>query len=76
MDSRKNEVVGSSYGLSSSGWVDSKGWLVDHFLENCVSARLLLMLLDGHSSHYQPDLIKYAHKIIRLFCSAYHPHYS
>ena len=47
MDWRKNEVVGSSYGLSSNGWVDSelfKGWLVDHFLENCVSARPLLLL--------------------------------
>ena len=66
MDWRKIEVVGSSYGLSSNGWVDLdlfKGWLVEHFLENCVSVRPLLLLLDGHSSHYQPDLI------IRLFYS-------
>ena len=60
MDWRKNEVVGSSYGLSTNGWVDSelfKGWLVEHFLQNCVSAHPLLLLLDGHNSHYQPDLI-------------------
>ena len=54
------EVVGSSYGLSSNGWVDSelfKGWLVDHFL------------LDSHSSHYQPDLIKYVQDYqVILFC--------
>ena len=46
-----------------------KGWLVDHFLENCVSARSVLTLLDGHSSHHQTDLIKYAQDYqIILFC--------
>ena len=68
----KGEVAGTRYGLSSTGWVDTelfKGWLVEHFLKFAVGGRPLLLILDGHSTHYQPELIKYAreHKII-LFC--------
>lgn len=62
---RKDEVVGTSYGLSDNGWVDSelfKGWLDEHFIVNAVGARPILLLLDGHSSHFQPDLIEYARK--------------
>ena len=46
-----------------------RGWLTDHFLEHAVGVRPLLVLLDGHSSHFQPDLIRFAreHDII-LFC--------
>ena len=63
MEWRKDEVVGTAYGLSSKGWVDSelfRGWLSEHFLAHAVGARPLLLLLDGHSSHYQPELITYA----------------
>ena len=72
MEWRKDEVPGTSYGLSSKGWVDTelfRGWFTDHFLEHAVGVRPLLVLLDGHSSHYQPDLIRFArdHDII-LFC--------
>ena len=72
MEWRKGEVPGTSYGLSDKGWVDTelfRGWLTDHFLEHAVGARPLLVLLDGHSSHYQPDLMHFAkeHNII-LFC--------
>ena len=66
------EVPGTTYGLSSKGWVDTelfRGWLIDHFIHFTVGARPLLLLLDGHSSHYQPDLVRFAkeHDII-LFC--------
>ena len=69
---RKGEINGTTYGLSDKGWVDTKlfqGWLTDHFLPNAVGTRPLLLLLDDHSSHYQPDLITFAkdHDII-LFC--------
>ena len=72
MEWRKGEIPGTTYGLSDKGWVDKelfKGWLTDHLLTYAVGARPLLVLLDGHSSHYQPDLIRYAkeHQII-LFC--------
>ena len=68
----KGEVPGTTYGMSNKGWVDTElfqGWLTDHFLQFAVGARPLLLLLDGHSSHYQPDLVKFAkeHDII-LFC--------
>jgi len=59
---RNGEVVGTSYGLSSNGWVDSelfRDWLSDHFLAHVVGARPLLLLLDSHSSHYQLQLIEY-----------------
>jgi len=50
MEWRNDEVVRTSYGLSSNGWVDSelfRGWLSDHFLAHAVVARPLLLLLDG-----------------------------
>ena len=59
----KGEVVGTRYGLSSTGWVDTdlfKSWLNDHLLKYAVGSRPLLLILDGHSTHYQPALIKYA----------------
>ncbi len=56
MDWRKGEIPGTTYGISISdkGWVDTelfKGWLTDRLLKHAVGARLLLVLLDGHSSH-------------------------
>ena len=63
MEWRKDEVVGTSYGLSSNGWVDSeliRGWLSDHFNPHAVGDWPIRLLLDGHSSHYQPELISYA----------------
>ena len=72
MEWRKGEVVGTAYGLSSNGWVDSelfRGWLSEHFLTHAVGARPLLLLLDGHSSHYQPQLIEYAREFgVIMFC--------
>ena len=72
MEWRKDEVVGTSYGLSDNGWVDSelfRGWLSEHFHSHAVSDRPVLLLLDGHSSHYQPELISYAKQYeVILFC--------
>ena len=67
----KGEVPGTTYGLSSNGWIDMdlfKGWFETHFLRHAVSARPLLLLLDGHSSHYSPDVIRLAkeHNVIIL----------
>jgi len=56
------EVVGTRYGLSSNEWMDTilfKTWLKDHLLKYVVGSRPLLLILDGHSIHYQPELIKY-----------------
>ena len=36
-------------------------WLT-HFLTYAVPARQLLLLLDGHSSHFQPEVLREAKK--------------
>ena len=51
----ENEIPGTKYGLSDKGWITTElfeGWLVEHFLQYAVSMRPLLLLLDGHSTHY------------------------
>ena len=53
------------------GWTDSElfhGWLTDHFLKHAVDSRQLLLLLDGHSSHYSAATICFAkeHDVIVL----------
>jgi len=57
------EVPGTMYGCSDKGWITTdlfKSWLSDQFLINAVSARPLLLILDGHSTHNQPEVIRYA----------------
>lgn len=66
------EIPGTRYGVSDSGWTDRdlfRGWLMDHFLTHAVAGRPLLLLVDGHSSHYDPDTIRFAkeHNVI-IFC--------
>ena len=60
------------YGLSTTGWVDThlfKKWLTNHLLKNAVAERPLLLILDGHGSHYQPELISYAKENgVVMFC--------
>ena len=63
MEWTKGEVPGTTYGLSTRGWIDMdlfKGWFLRHSLQHAVSARPLLLLLDGHSSHYNPEAIRLA----------------
>ena len=68
----KGEVPGTRYGLSKNGWTDQelfKGWLKDHFLIHAVSGRPLLLLVDGHSYHYEPESIRFAKdNSIVIFC--------
>ena len=77
----EGEVPGTTYETSQKGWVDTqlfKGWLTDHFLQFAVSARPLLLLLDGHSFHFQPELIQYAkdHNIIVFYLPPHTTHES
>ena len=37
-----------------------EGWLEEHFIRHAVPGRPLLFL-DGHSTHYQPDVMHFAH---------------
>lgn len=67
----KGEFPGTKYGLSGNGWINTElfeSWLSEHFVEHAVSARPLLLLLDGHSTHYQPQSVRFAkeHGVIML----------
>jgi hypothetical protein len=68
----KGEVPGTLYGMSDSGWMDSElfsNWFSNHFLKHAVSSRPLMLILDGHSSHYTLELVNTAaeHDVI-IFC--------
>ena len=59
------ELPGIKYGCSESGWITTdlfESWLTDHFLIHAVGAPPLLLLLDGHSTHYQPRVVQDARK--------------
>lgn len=59
----KGEVPGTLYGLSRNGWMNSElfyHWFIHHFLQYAPPSRPLLLLLDGHSSHYSPITVKLA----------------
>ena len=66
------EVPGTVYGLSDKGWIDTElfeQWFDHHFLHYAPPARPVLLLLDGHSSHYQPSVVrKAAANGVILFC--------
>jgi len=66
------EVPGTIYGMSKSGWMDGELfplWFRCHFLKYAPSDRPLLLLLDGHSSHYNPQVIREAAQSgVILFC--------
>ena len=66
------EVPGSMYGLSESGWIDGELfdlWFRHHFLSHTPPLHPLLLLLDGHSSHYTSSVInKAAEEGIIMFC--------
>ena len=59
------EIPGTVYGLSSKGWIDQELfhlWFTQHFIKYAPTSRPLLLLMDGHSSHYCPETIRYALK--------------
>ena len=58
----QDEIPGTAYGFSSNGWMDQElfdHWF-DHFLKYAPPTRPLLVLMDGHSSHYCPSTIHHA----------------
>ncbi len=57
------EVPGTLYGLSNKGWMDQElfsMWFNNHFLRYAPCVRPILLLLDGHSSHFCPETIRLA----------------
>ena len=68
----KNEVPGSRFAVSDKGWIDQGlffYFLTEHFMTNAVSHRPLLLLLDGHSTHFEPKSLQFARdNNIIIFC--------
>lgn len=69
-------VAGTAYTQSPNGWINAEVfhlWIKDHLIQYAVSRRQLLLILDGHSTHYQPAKVQYAkdHDVI-MFCLPTH----
>lgn len=68
----KGEIPHTIYGMSPQCWIDHElftEWLPKLFVKNILQAQPLMLLLDGHSSHYTPEAIKVAaENDIILFC--------
>ena len=66
------EVPGTMYGLSDKGWIDTEifeEWFLNHFLLYAPPARPLLLLMDGHSSHFSPLFVnRAAEEHVIVFC--------
>lgn len=61
------EVPGTTYGLSDSGWMNSEifeAWFMRHFLSHAVLSRPILLLMDGHSSHFSPIFVNRAEVVV------------
>ena len=64
VDTRRS-TCSTAYGLSNKGWITTelfKSCLEDHFLEHAVAAHPLLLLLNGHSTHFQRRLLEVLEK--------------
>ena len=67
IDWTEGKMPGTIYGLSSNDWIDMELfclWFTKHFLQHAVNARPLLPLMDGHISHYCPEIICYTKSYI------------
>jgi hypothetical protein len=66
------EVPGTMYGLTQNGWINREvfeSWFSNHFLVYAPPARPLLLLMDGHSSHFSPVFVnKAAEEKVIVFC--------
>ena len=57
---KRGEVPDTKYAMSSQGWTDHKlffEWLSKQFIKNIPPSRPVLLLLDGHSSHFNLEAI-------------------
>ena len=66
-------MPGTMYGMNSnSGWMDGElfqQWFEQHFLRYAPATQPLLLLLDGHTSHYSPSFIREsAGRGVIVFC--------
>ena len=62
----EGKVLGAFSGMSDSGWMDQELWFSCHFLKHAGSSRPLMLILDGHSSHFTLDVAQTAaeHQVV------------
>ena len=66
------EVPGTLYGVSENGWITQqlfKEWFHRHFLAFLPNIRPVLLLMDGHSTHYCPETIRMAAACKVVLCT-------
>ena len=66
------EVPGTLYGVSENGWITQqlfKELFHRHFLAFIPNARPVVLLMDGHSTHYCPDTIRMAAACKVVLCT-------
>ena len=68
-DMARGEVRGTVHAFSDNGWIDQELfdiWFHNVFLQYAPAIRPLLLLMDGHSTHYCPSTIRAAanHQVI------------
>jgi len=57
------KVPNALYGMSKNGWIDQElynDWFEKLFIPNIPPHRPILLMLDGHKSHYTPEAISLA----------------
>ena len=68
----KDEVPDTLYGMSEKGWTDQEMfffWMTELFVKHIPPAHPVLLLVDGHSSRYEPDTIRAAaEQGVIVFC--------
>ena len=70
------KIPGTLYGLSKDSWIDGELfalWFSQLFLRYAPQARSLLLLMDRHSSHFNPSVVcRAAEEQVVLFCFTPH----
>ena len=74
----RGEVPDTKYAMSPQGWTDHElffEWLSKQFTKSIPPSRPVLLLLDGHSSHFTLEAMKFAAEneiILFLLATPYH----
>jgi len=60
-DWSKGEVPDTLYGMPERGWTDQElffRWVTELFMKHILPARPVLLLVDSHSSHFEPETMR------------------
>jgi hypothetical protein len=66
------EVPGTMYAFSDTGWMNRElfsEWFKKHFLQYAHKDRPIILLMDGHASHFDPSTIAMAAEASCILCA-------